>query len=64
VPKLAVDCPWCGVFVVVVPGGWAYRRSQIVIHLLDCESRPPEITSAEINLTADRAMESADAETR
>jgi hypothetical protein len=58
VSEKRVSCPWCGKPLLIQSGGWAYRRSQIVLHLTSCKERPPEVQASDINITADALVES------
>ena len=59
VSEMSAECPWCGLHVIIPSGGWAYRRSQVVLHLQDCSMRPGDAGPAEMNLTADRMVDGA-----
>jgi hypothetical protein len=58
VSEQRLTCPWCGKRLLIQPGGWAYRRSQIVLHLTSCKERPPDKFPPDINITADAMVES------
>jgi len=57
VSEQRVTCPWCGKRLLIQSGGWAYRRSQIVLHLTGCKDRPPETQASDVNITADAVVE-------
>ena len=52
--KRLVRCTWCQREITVLEGGWAYQRSQIILHLSSCEKKPPASTSAEMHAAADK----------
>jgi hypothetical protein len=58
VSEKRLTCPWCAKRLVIQSGGWAYRRSQIVLHLTTCKERPPDTLAADVNITADAIVES------
>jgi hypothetical protein len=50
-------CPWCEKKIPVRPGGWAFMRSQTIVHLHDCSRKPPELAAAALNLLCDKITE-------
>jgi hypothetical protein len=42
---------------VIPRGGWAYRRSQVVQHLVSCSRKPEQLPPAGLNTTADALIE-------
>ncbi|MBK5260100.1 MAG: hypothetical protein JJE51_10940 [Thermoanaerobaculia bacterium] len=52
-----MKCPWCSEKVEVIPGGWIYQRAQVVSHLADCAKRPSDGGMSQLNIAADRVID-------
>ncbi len=52
-----MKCPWCSEKVEVIPGGWVYQRAQVVSHLADCVKRPIDGGASQLNIAADRVID-------
>jgi hypothetical protein len=46
------ECPFCRQPIAVALDGFAFVRTQVIMHLDHCSARPPQTTSAQITDTA------------